>query len=152
MPRLKLFKATSGFHDSYVATTSRAAALKAWGARTDLFAMGAAEPVEPVAPAAPPAEPVPQPTPAPAADPTSAAPAPAPATNGHARTPSTVSGTGIPDGRLAEAERDGRLGIVGSIRGRILDLGGTAELSTGRTGTEWELIVPRRGLEKVEQR
>ncbi|MDR7312373.1 signal transduction histidine kinase [Nocardioides luteus] len=61
-------------------------------------------------------------------------------------------GPGIPDGRLAEAERDGRLGIVGSIRGRILDLGGTAELSTGRTGTEWELIVPRRGLEKVEQR
>ncbi|MEA1073312.1 hypothetical protein [Sphingomonas sp. LY160] len=43
MPRLKLFKATSGFHDSYVAATSRSAALKAWGARTDLFAMGAAE-------------------------------------------------------------------------------------------------------------
>lgn len=43
MPRLKLFKTTSGFHDSYVAATSRDAALKAWGARTDLFAMGAAE-------------------------------------------------------------------------------------------------------------
>lgn len=46
MPRLKLFKATSGFHDSYVAATSRAAALKAWGARTDLFVMGAAEQVD----------------------------------------------------------------------------------------------------------
>ena len=43
MARLKLFRATSGFHDSYVAATSRDAALKAWGARTDLFAMGAAE-------------------------------------------------------------------------------------------------------------
>lgn len=52
-------------------------------------------------------------------------------------------GPGIPDGRVAEAEQDGRLGIVGSIRGRILDLGGTAELITGRTGTEWELTVPR---------
>jgi signal transduction histidine kinase len=52
-------------------------------------------------------------------------------------------GPGIPDGRVAEAEQDGRLGIAGSIRGRILDLGGTAELITGGTGTEWELTVPR---------
>ena len=43
MAKLKLFRTTSGFHDSYVAATSRDAALKAWGARTDLFAMGAAE-------------------------------------------------------------------------------------------------------------
>lgn len=54
-------------------------------------------------------------------------------------------GPGIPDGRVAAAEQDGRLGIAGSIRGRILDLGGTAELITGRTGTEWELSIPRRG-------
>ena len=46
MPKLKLFRAVSGFHDSYVAAPSRAAALRAWGARTDLFAMGAAEQVD----------------------------------------------------------------------------------------------------------
>ena len=42
MPRLKVFCATSGFHDSIVAAASKAAALKAWGAKTDLFSMGAA--------------------------------------------------------------------------------------------------------------
>src|SRR5688500_9867716 len=42
MPRLKVFCATSGFHDSIVAAPSKPAALKAWGARTDLFSMGAA--------------------------------------------------------------------------------------------------------------
>jgi len=52
-------------------------------------------------------------------------------------------GPGIPDGRLAEAEREGRLGVVESIRGRVADLGGTATLSTGSFGTEWELCVPR---------
>ncbi len=46
MPKLKLFRTASGFHDSYVAAPSRAAALRAWGARTDLFAMGAAEQVD----------------------------------------------------------------------------------------------------------
>jgi hypothetical protein len=45
MPKLKVFRATSGFYDSYVAAPSRAAALKAWGANTDLFAFGAAEQV-----------------------------------------------------------------------------------------------------------
>ena len=45
MPKLKVFRTTSGFHDSYVAAPSRAAALRAWGANTDLFAMGAAEQV-----------------------------------------------------------------------------------------------------------
>lgn len=45
MPKLKVFRTTSGFHDSYVATPSRAAALRAWGANIDLFAMGAAEQV-----------------------------------------------------------------------------------------------------------
>lgn len=51
-------------------------------------------------------------------------------------------GPGIPEGRLAAAEREGRLGVIESIRGRITDLGGTAELSTGPGGTEWELTVP----------
>ena len=45
MPKLKVFRTSSGFHDSYVAAPSRAAALRAWGANTDLFAMGAAEQV-----------------------------------------------------------------------------------------------------------
>ena len=45
MPKLKVFRTSSGFHDSYVAVPSRAAALRAWGANTDLFAMGAAEQV-----------------------------------------------------------------------------------------------------------
>jgi hypothetical protein len=45
MPRLKVFCATSGFHDSVVAAPSRPAALKAWGARTDLFSMGVAKQV-----------------------------------------------------------------------------------------------------------
>ena len=52
-------------------------------------------------------------------------------------------GPGIPDGRLEEAEEQGRLGVSGSIRGRVADLGGTVELSTGSYGTEWELSVPR---------
>jgi signal transduction histidine kinase len=52
-------------------------------------------------------------------------------------------GPGIPDGRLAEAAAEGRLGVNGSIRGRVADLGGTAELSTGGFGTEWELTFPR---------
>jgi signal transduction histidine kinase len=52
-------------------------------------------------------------------------------------------GPGIADGRLAEAARDGRLGVSESIRGRIDDLGGTAHLTTGSFGTEWELSVPR---------
>ncbi|MEU6133851.1 DUF5931 domain-containing protein [Nocardioides sp. NPDC047086] len=56
-------------------------------------------------------------------------------------------GPGIADGRVAQAERDGRLGIVGSVRGRIEDLGGKAELITGATGTEWELTVPRTGVD-----
>lgn len=42
MARLKVFCTTSGFHDSVVAAPSKPAALKAWGARTDLFSMGAA--------------------------------------------------------------------------------------------------------------
>lgn len=53
-------------------------------------------------------------------------------------------GDGIPEGRLAEARAQGRLGVSESIEGRIRDLGGTATLSTGSFGTEWELVVPKR--------
>lgn len=52
-------------------------------------------------------------------------------------------GPGIPAGRLEESAAQGRLGVSESIRGRIADLGGTAELVTGASGTEWELVVPR---------
>ena len=54
-------------------------------------------------------------------------------------------GPGIPGDRLAAAEAEGRLGVSSSICGRLQDLGGTAELSTGSWGTEWELSVPRAG-------
>lgn len=46
MPKLKVFRTSIGFHDAYVAAPSRAAALRAWGANTDLFAVGAAELIE----------------------------------------------------------------------------------------------------------
>ncbi|MFF4831254.1 MacS family sensor histidine kinase [Streptomyces sp. NPDC001315] len=53
-------------------------------------------------------------------------------------------GPGIPDGRLAQAEGEGRLGVALSIRGRLRDLGGSAELlSTPGQGTEVELTVPK---------
>ncbi|MFI0778809.1 MacS family sensor histidine kinase [Streptomyces sp. NPDC021212] len=53
-------------------------------------------------------------------------------------------GPGIPDGRLADAEREGRLGVALSIRGRLRDLGGTAEwISAPGQGTEVELTVPK---------
>ncbi|WP_433614910.1 MacS family sensor histidine kinase [Dactylosporangium sp. CA-139114] len=53
-------------------------------------------------------------------------------------------GAGIPDGRLAEAERDGRLGVAQSIRGRIRELGGAVSVTSGAgNGTEVELTVPR---------
>jgi signal transduction histidine kinase len=55
------------------------------------------------------------------------------------------TGPGIAPGRLERAEADGRLGVTGSIRGRLADLGGTAELSTGAGGTSWELCWPRPG-------
>lgn len=46
MPRkLKIFRTAIGFHDAYVAASSREAALKAWGADADLFARGVAEEV-----------------------------------------------------------------------------------------------------------
>uniref|UniRef100_A0AAU2VBM2 DUF5931 domain-containing protein n=1 Tax=Streptomyces sp. NBC_00003 TaxID=2903608 RepID=A0AAU2VBM2_9ACTN len=53
-------------------------------------------------------------------------------------------GPGIPAGRLETAEGEGRMGVALSIRGRLRDLGGTAELiSVPGQGTEVELKVPR---------
>ncbi|MEV3990766.1 DUF5931 domain-containing protein [Streptomyces sp. NPDC049837] len=53
-------------------------------------------------------------------------------------------GPGIPEGRLAQAEGEGRLGVAQSIQGRLRDLGGTAELvSVPGQGTEVELKVPK---------
>lgn len=53
-------------------------------------------------------------------------------------------GPGIPEGRLADAEREGRLGVALSIRGRLRDLGGRAEwVSVPGQGTEVELTVPK---------
>ncbi|WP_416482046.1 MacS family sensor histidine kinase [Streptomyces sp. CL12] len=66
-------------------------------------------------------------------------------------------GPGIPVGRLAEAEGEGRLGVAQSIRGRLRDLGGSAELiSVPGQGTEVELKVPKGALaargKKAERR
>ncbi len=56
-------------------------------------------------------------------------------------------GPGIPEGRLADAEREGRLGVALSIRGRLRDLGGSAEwISVPDQGTEVELTVPKGGV------
>ncbi|MEU2058841.1 DUF5931 domain-containing protein [Streptomyces sp. NPDC013455] len=53
-------------------------------------------------------------------------------------------GPGIPEGRLAQAEGEGRLGVALSIRGRLRDLGGGAEIvSVPGQGTEVELKVPK---------
>ncbi|MFE6042074.1 MacS family sensor histidine kinase [Streptomyces sp. NPDC056452] len=53
-------------------------------------------------------------------------------------------GPGIPEGRLDQAEGEGRLGVALSIRGRLRELGGTAELiSVPGQGTEVELKVPK---------
>jgi signal transduction histidine kinase len=53
-------------------------------------------------------------------------------------------GPGIAEGRLAAAADEGRLGVAQSIRGRLRDLGGSAEvLSVPGQGTEVELRLPR---------
>ncbi|MEE4541620.1 DUF5931 domain-containing protein [Streptomyces sp. V4-01] len=56
-------------------------------------------------------------------------------------------GPGIPEGRLAAAADEGRLGVAQSIRGRLRDLGGSADLvSVPGQGTEVELRLPRGAL------
>lgn len=58
-------------------------------------------------------------------------------------------GPGIPEGRLAQAEGEGRMGVALSIRGRLRELGGSAELiSVPGQGTEVELKVPRAPRER----
>jgi signal transduction histidine kinase len=53
-------------------------------------------------------------------------------------------GPGIAEGRLAAAEDEGRLGVAQSIRGRLRDLGGSAELvSVPGQGAEVELRLPK---------
>ncbi|MGH3874671.1 MAG: MacS family sensor histidine kinase [Pseudonocardiaceae bacterium] len=53
-------------------------------------------------------------------------------------------GPGVADGQLADAAGDGRMGVSGSIRGRVADLGGTLTLDTGPgRGTEWEIRLAR---------
>ncbi|WP_408607990.1 MacS family sensor histidine kinase [Actinophytocola xanthii] len=55
-------------------------------------------------------------------------------------------GVGIPPGRLDEAEREGRMGVALSMRGRVAGLGGTIAVETAPgAGVEWELRVPRPG-------
>lgn len=62
-------------------------------------------------------------------------------------------GPGIPMGRLDAAESEGRLGVAKSMRGRVVDLGGTIRCDTapGR-GTEWIITVPRGRHERRGQR
>jgi signal transduction histidine kinase len=51
-------------------------------------------------------------------------------------------GIGTTTARLEQARVDGHLGVSQSIRGRIIDLGGTVTVRTGPgEGTEWELKV-----------
>jgi signal transduction histidine kinase len=53
-------------------------------------------------------------------------------------------GVGIAPDRIAEAEREGRMGIARSLRGRIAELGGSVTLETAPgEGVEWELRVSR---------
>ncbi|MGW0803045.1 MacS family sensor histidine kinase [Nonomuraea sp. NPDC002799] len=52
-------------------------------------------------------------------------------------------GPGIPDGRLAEALADGRMGVARSIRGRVAELGGAVSISSvPGQGTEVEITLP----------
>jgi signal transduction histidine kinase len=51
-------------------------------------------------------------------------------------------GPGIPEGRLAAAVAEGRLGVSSSIQGRVAALGGSCALETGSWGTEWEFTFP----------
>ncbi|MGL4305085.1 MAG: MacS family sensor histidine kinase [Mycobacteriaceae bacterium] len=54
------------------------------------------------------------------------------------------NGPGIPEGRLAQAASEGRLGVSASLLGRVRDLGGIATLQTAPgEGTEWEIRIPK---------
>jgi signal transduction histidine kinase len=61
-------------------------------------------------------------------------------------------GPGIPMGRLDSALSEGRLGVAKSMRGRVLDLGGTISCDTGPgRGTDWTIRVPRAGVARHER-
>lgn len=58
-------------------------------------------------------------------------------------------GPGMPEGRVAAAEADGRLGVAQSIKGRIRDLGGEVAITSSLgMGTEVELRTPRRPVSR----
>ncbi|MFC9848238.1 MacS family sensor histidine kinase [Streptomyces sp. NPDC060223] len=60
-------------------------------------------------------------------------------------------GPGIPEGRLAQAEGEGRLGVALSIRGRLREIGGSAELiAVPGQGTEVELKVPKAAVSEKD--
>jgi signal transduction histidine kinase len=61
-------------------------------------------------------------------------------------------GPGIPAGRLESAAAEGRLGVAQSMRGRVVELGGTISCDTapGR-GTDWIIRVPRAGVARNER-
>jgi len=62
-------------------------------------------------------------------------------------------GPGIPDGRLAAAAADSRLGVSQSICGRLRNLGGCATISSAPgEGTEVELRLPRPAAEPAPAR
>ncbi|MGH3784212.1 MAG: sensor histidine kinase, partial [Pseudonocardiaceae bacterium] len=53
-------------------------------------------------------------------------------------------GPGVDSGQLVGAQCAGRMGVSGSIRGRVADLGATVTLDTGPgRGTEWEVRLAR---------
>jgi signal transduction histidine kinase len=53
-------------------------------------------------------------------------------------------GVGFTPDRIDEAEREGRMGIARSMRGRAVELGGSIAVETAPgAGVEWELRVPR---------
>jgi signal transduction histidine kinase len=63
------------------------------------------------------------------------------------------AGPGIPMGRLEAAAAEGRLGVAKSMRGRVLDLGGTIRCETAPgQGTEWIIRVPRGGVGANDRR
>jgi signal transduction histidine kinase len=61
----------------------------------------------------------------------------------HVRVTVRDDGVGFVPGRLDDAERDGRLGVASSVRGRIIGLGGTVEVtSQPGQGTVVEMVIP----------
>jgi len=56
-------------------------------------------------------------------------------------------GCGVPPERFTQAEKQGRLGVAQSIRGRITDLRGSVRITSAPgQGTEVELTVPRASI------